>query len=38
MNSEDTKHDGEQEIDQIYQKIAGNFEISNLQKYLTDRR
>ena len=25
MNSEDRKHGGEQEIDQIYQKIAGNF-------------
>ena len=32
MNSEDRKHGGEQEIDQIYQKIAGNFMIPN---YLT---
>ena len=35
MNSEDKKNDGEQEIDQIYQKIAGNFQISKVQKYLT---
>ena len=32
MNPEDRKQDGEQEIDQIYQKIAGNLMIPN---YLT---
>jgi len=28
MNSEDGKNDGEHEIDHIYEKIAGKFEIS----------
>ena len=27
MNSEEGKNDGDQEIDHIYQKIAGQFEI-----------
>ena len=27
MNSEDGKNDGDQEIDHIYQKIAGQFDI-----------
>ena len=31
MNSEDGKRDGEQEIDQIYQKIAGNFDRSLIE-------
>ena len=29
MNSEDGKNDGDQEIDHIYQKIAGKFDISS---------
>ena len=32
MNSEDGKNDGEHEIDHIYEKIAGNFEIPDLLK------
>ena len=28
MNSEEGKNDGDQEIDHIYQKIAGQFDIS----------